>query len=219
MKIRFFYFLLLFVFTGIIILSAQNRAWKLVKNEDGIQVYSRKPNNSKFRIIKVRTQVRTSLSSLVKLIKDAPDHKKWVYLNKKAEILEEKNPFSWVMYSQTDAPWPVSDRDVIARGYLSQDSITKIVSIIAVALPRYIPEKKDYVRIPFAISKWYLIPKKEGVVEAVYTLELDVGGKIPQWLANMAATKGPFQTMLGLKKEIRQKKYRKVHLSFIMEPK
>ncbi len=221
LKKRFFYFLLLFllVFTGTVTLNAQNSTWKLVKNEDSIQVYSRKPNNSKLRIIKVSTLVRTSLSSLVELIKDAPDNKKWVYLNKKAEILEEKNPFSWIMYSQTDAPWPISDRDVVVRGYLSQDSITKIVSITAVALPRYIPKKKDYVRIPFAVSKWYFIPKKGGLVEAEYTLEVDVGGKIPRWLANMAATKGPFQTMRGLRKEIKRKKYRKVHLSFIMEPK
>jgi len=219
LKKRFFYFLVLFVFTGIATLNAQNKAWKLVKNEDGIQVYSRKPNNSKFRIIKVTTQVRTSLSSLVKLVKDASGHKKWVYLNKDAEILEEKNPFSWVMYSQTDAPWPVSDRDVVARGDLSQDSITKIVSITAVALPRYIPVKKYYVRIPYAVSRWYFIPEKDGVVEAEYTLKVDVGGKIPRWLANMAATRGPYQTMLGLKREIRQKKYRNVHLPFIMEPK
>ncbi len=221
MKKRFFYFLLLFllIFTGIVTLNAQNSTWKLVKNEDSIQVYSRKANNSKLRIIKVSTLVRTSLSSLVELIKDAPDNKKWVYLNKKAEILEEKNPFSWIMYSQTDAPWPISDRDVVVRGYLSQDSITKIVSITAVALPRYIPKKKDYVRIPFAISKWYFIPKKGGLVEAEYTLEVDVGGKIPRWLANMAATKGPFQTMRGLREEIKRKRYRKVHLPFIMEPK
>lgn len=218
MKKRFFCFLFLFIFIGIFILSAQNRAWKLVKNEDGIQVYSRKPDNSKFRIIKVSTQVKTSLSSLVKLIKDASGHKKWVYLDKKAEILEEKNPFSWVMYSQTDAPWPVSDRDVIVWGHLSQDSITKIVTIMAVALPRYIPKKKDYIRIPYAVSMWRFIPEKEGAVEAEFTLEVDIGGKIPRWLANMAATKGPYQTMLGLKREIKQKKYRKVYLPFIMEP-
>ena len=219
LKKRFFYFLLLFVFTGIATLNAQNRAWKLVKNEDGIQVYSRKPESSKFRIIKVSTQVKTSLSSLVKLVKDAPDHKKWVYLNKDAEMLKEKSPFSWVMYSQTDAPWPVSDRDVIADGHLYQDSVTKIITIMAVALPWYIPEKKDYVRIPYAVSLWRFVPEKGGVVEAEFTLEVDIGGKIPRWLANMAAIKGPYQTMLGLKREIKQKKYRKVHLSFIMEPK
>ncbi len=217
MKNRFFYFL--FIFIGISTLNAQNRAWKLIKNENGIQVYSKKPDNSKFRIIKVSTQIKTSLSSLVKLIKDVSGHKKWVYLDKKAEILREKPPFSWVMYSQTDAPWPVSDRDVVARGHLSQDSITKIVTIRGEALPHYVPKDPDYVRIPYALSKWQFIPEKDSLVEVEFTLVINIGGSVPRWLANLTAAKGPYQTMRGLRKEIKRKKYRKVHLPFIMEPK
>lgn len=219
MKNRFFYFLFLFFFTGISTLNAQNRTWKLIKNEDGIQVYSRKPDNSKFRIIKVSTQIKTSLSSLVKLIKDASDHKKWVYLDKKAEILKEENSFSWVMYSQTNAPWPVSDRDIVARGHLSQDSITKIVTIRGEALPGYVPKDPDYVRIPYALSKWQFIPEKGGLVKVEFTLVIDIGGSVPRWLTNLTAAKGPYQTMRGLRKEIKRKKYRKGHLPFILEPK
>ncbi len=210
--------LLWFVFIGISPATAQKTSWKCVKNKDGIQVYSKKSDSAKYKIIKTTTILKTSLSALVLLITDPPDQHNWVYMNKKSEILEKKNPFTWVVYCQSHLPWPVTDRDVVSRVVLVQDSVTKIITVSGEAIPRFSPDDPDHVRIPFAKSQWRFIPLNDSNVDVEFTLALDVGGNIPHWLANMAAAKGPFQTLLGLKKEIKRKKYSKAHLSFIKEP-
>jgi len=217
-KFQYWVLLVSMLFIGMFSLSAQNPTWKCVKNKNGIQVYSKKSDSAKYKIIKTTTTLKTSLSALVFLITDPPDQHNWVYMNKKAEILEKKNPFTWVIYSQAMLPWPITDRDIVSRYVLVQDSVTKIITVSGEAIPRFRPDDPDHVRIPFAKSRWRFIPLNDSVVDIEFTLAVDVGGNIPHWLANMAAAKGPFQTLLGLKKEIKRKKYREAHLSFIKEP-
>ncbi len=215
---RFLILLSWITFIGVFPASAQSTSWRCVKYADGIRVYSRKSDSDNYRIIKVTTLLKTSLSSLVSLVTDFPNNKKWIFLNKKTEILEKDYPHSWILYNQTDAPWPVTDRDIISRTTLTQDSMTKIVTIRGVAIPKYQPKDPNYVRIPFARSQWRFVPLKGSMVDVEFTLELDVGGNIPQWLANITATKGPYQTMRRFRKEIHRKKYFDAHLSFIKEP-
>ncbi len=215
---RLLFLLFWIAFTGIFPVDAQNSAWKCVKNTEGIRVYSRKSDSDNYRIIMVTARIKTTLSALVSLVTDFPNNKNWVFLNKKTEILEKDSPYSWVLYNQTDAPWPVTDRDIISRTTLTQDSMTKIVTIRGVAIPKYRPKDPNYVRIPFARSQWCFIPLKDSMVDVEFTLELDVGGNIPQWLANMTATKGPYQTMRRFRKEIHREKYCDAHLTFIKEP-
>ena len=215
---KFWILLFLMAFVGVPSVKAQKSVWKCVKHKDSVRVYSRKSNTTNYRIVKVTTQLKTTLSSLVRLVTDFPNNKNWVFLNEKTEILKKENHHLWILYSVTDAPWPVTDRDIVSRTVLSQDSMTKIVTIRGEAIPRYRPVNPYYVRIPFALSRWRFIPLKDRLVEIEFTLELDVGGSIPQWLANMAATEGPYQTLRRFRKEIQRKKYRDAHLSFIKEP-
>ncbi len=215
---KFLILLFWIAFVGVLPVKAQNSVWKCVKHKDDVWVYSRKSNSSNYRIVKVTTLLKTTLSSLVKLVTDFPNNKNWVFLNEKTEILKKENSHLWILYSQTDAPWPVTDRDIVSRTVLSQDSVTKVVTIRGEAIPKYRPKDPDHVRIPFARSQWRFIPLKDSLVDIEFTLELDVGGSIPRWLANMAATEGPYQTIRRFRKEIQRKKYRDAHLPFIKEP-
>jgi len=198
--------------------KAQDHEWKCIKNVDSILVYSRKSDSANYRVVKAVTEVKSSLSALVAILTNAPHHKDWVYNNKKAEILKKENPFSWVIYSQVHVPWPVTDRDIISKTRMKQDSVTKTVTIHAEADPDYLPKNPDHVRIPYAVAEWQFIPQKQDRVKIVFSIEVDVGGSVPHWLANLTAAKGPFQTMKNLRKKVKEKKYRTVRLPYIREP-
>ncbi|UBM62733.1 hypothetical protein LA303_01835 [Candidatus Sulfidibacterium hydrothermale] len=201
------------VFTG-----AQNGKWKCVKKSDSVFVYSKKSNSSNLQIIKAETEIKTSLSALVALLIDNKNHKNWVYLNKKTNLLQKKNDFEWFLYSQTDAPWPVTDRDIITHARLSQDKKTKVVTIYGEAVPDYIPKDPHHVRIPYAQAQWQFIPENDGWVKVIFTMSIDMGGSIPKWLVNLTAAKGPFETIRRMRKEVKKKKYRTAHLPYIIEP-
>jgi hypothetical protein len=211
-------FLMIFFVLASFAVKAQNQEWKCVKNADSILVYSRKSDSANYRVIKAVTEVKSSLSALVSVLTNAPHHKDWVYNNKKAEVLKKDTPFSWIIYSRVHVPWPVTDRDIISKTRMKQDSITKTVTIHAEADPNYLPENPEHVRIPYAVAEWQFIPQKQGLIKIIFSIEVDVGGNVPQWLANLTAAKGPFQTLKNLRKKVKEKKYRTAQLPYIREP-
>ncbi len=197
---------------------AQQTGWTCVKNDGKIQVYTRKSDTLRLKIVKATTVVHARMSSLVAVLIDAENHKNWVFLNKKAEVLKKLGPFHWILYSQSDAPWPVTDRDVVSNTVMKQDSVTKAITVTARAVPEYIDKVPGHVRIPYARAQWRFIPMSKGEVRVVFTLQVDMGGAIPVWLMNMASAKGPYKTLQAFTRELQKKKYREAHLCYIAEP-
>ncbi len=161
--------------------------------------------------------MKASLSTLVAVIKDTQNHHNWVFLNKSARFLQVDGPFSWIYYAQTDAPWPVADRDIVVQVQMKQDSITHVVNIDGYSISHFIPLKEGLVRIPFSVSHWILTPK-HNYVQVVFKAEINLGGNIPKWLMNLTASRGPYESILAFKKQLEKDKYKKAHLYYINEP-
>jgi START domain-containing protein len=197
------------------LIGQESCEWKLVKNPCGINVYIQKQPNTQIRRVKVVAIAEASLSQIVSIIKDANNHKEWVFLNKEAYFVEEISDFKWKYYGHTDSPWPVSDRDFITDVFLKQDTVDYTITISSKSDPEFLPEKNGCVRIPFIDSKWTLRPINSDSVKIVFELAADIGGKVPIWLVNLAVTKGPLLTMNGLLKELDRDEHQSRILSYI----
>lgn len=197
--------------------SQSDYEWKLVKTQGDIKAYVKKLPNTKIKSVKVETTAITSLSELVSIIKDAPRHPEWVYLNSKSQTLDTINQQNWIFYGMSDPPWPISDRDFVTRVSITQDNFDQSVQIISVGVPDYIPEVDDCIRVEFVHSKWLLIPHKDGTVDITFELTVDLGGRIPSWFINLAVTKGPMQTMIGLVNTINGDCYKKCKVGYLTE--
>lgn len=162
--------------------------------------------------------LKTSLSSLIAMIHDVQNHHNWVYGNSYGEILEQTSPMMSVCYTQTDLPWPVSDRDAVSSIQITQDPVSKEVVIVSEPKDNLIPEKEGYIRIKNFKAVWHLIPDIEGLVRVEYELYIDPGGSIPSWFVNLTLKKGPYRTMLNMQKEIQCSKYKNAKLDYILEP-
>ena len=191
--------------------------WKLVKTQGDIKAYVRKLPNTKIRSVKVETTAQTSLSELVSIIKDAPRHPEWVYLNSKSQILDTISQQNWIFYGMSDLPWPISDRDFVTKAVITQDTADLSVEIISVGIPDYIPEVEDCIRIELVHLKWLLIPHNDGTVKITLELTVDLGGKIPSWFINLAVAKGPMQTMIGLVNTINGDCYKNSKVGYLTE--
>ncbi|MFN8258180.1 MAG: START domain-containing protein [Bacteroidales bacterium] len=191
--------------------------WKITKQEGDIKIYMRKSDESRFKEVMGTMQVNSNLGALVYLVKDTKNHYKWIYANKNAEMLKSVNDFEWYYYNVSEAPWPVSNRDVITHAIMWQDKNTYKVTINSVGAPDYIPKKKDLVRIPRILTSWEFTPLGKNLVEVRFKLAIDLGGDIPAWLVNLAVDKGPFNTMSNMAKLIQSGTARNVNLSYIKE--
>ncbi|MBN2616030.1 MAG: hypothetical protein JXR71_10100 [Bacteroidales bacterium] len=213
-------FLLIFSF---ILLGAEvpektNSTWKKVKDSDGIVVYTQTSDSTDLKRVKVLTEARAPLSSMVALIKDVKNQKNWFYMYKGGEILKVFGPKHWIFYGQANAPWPVTDRDFVTDVVLHQCPETKVVTITSHSLPDYYPKQKDFVRVPYAYSQWTFTPQKDGNVKISLIVEINAGGHIPLWVMNITATKGPFHTMKNFLAELKKEKFARISDSCISEP-
>ena len=194
-----------------------NNGWKLKKQQDGISVYSREVAGSRFKEIKVTVNIQTSLSGIIALFKDVPAYPLWVYLCEKPETVKQGSETEDYYYSETAAPWPVSNRDVVVYSRIRQDPDTKVVTSKSKNVTGIVPEKKGIVRIPMLKSLWTLIPKGNGRVDVSYELIVDPGGWIPAWLVNMTMAVGPYNTILNMREELKKEKYQSAKYTCIKE--
>ncbi|MBC8319337.1 MAG: hypothetical protein H8E34_01305 [Bacteroidetes bacterium] len=217
MKFKYVGIFVLVFFLNNAALGQEESDWKLVKTNSDVKAYVKKVSYIQINKVKVESVVETTLSELVTLIKDAKNHCAWVFLNEKAEIIEVTNDFKWKYYAHISAPWPVTDRDFITDVTLKQNNIDYSITILSVAMPDFLPDKEDCVRIPYIISQWTLNPLKDGQVHVSLEIEVDIGGTIPAWLVNLAVTKGPLSTMNGLIRVLQTDKYKGVILDYVDE--
>lgn len=196
---------------------AQQKGWKLHSEKDGVQVFTQPVSNSAFRAVKAVGLVETSMSRLAYVLMDVKTTREWVFGTKVCTLLKQMTPADLIYYSEVDLPWPASNRDFIIRITLTQDPRTRVVTIIAENMPRYVPEKKGIVRIQQSSGIWHITPIDKDHVRVEYTLQVDPGGLIPAWLVNMVASTGPYQSFIGLRKQVKKEKYRDARLPGIQD--
>lgn len=196
--------------------QAQDGEWKLKREKNKLKVYTRNIAETGIKELKLTTQMKTSLSSIIALFNDVPANTQWVYSSKEAKITETIAPHHVYYYSVSDFPWPLNDRDLIVDSIIHQDPDTKVVTSTSVASDKY-PEQKGIVRVRVFESQWILTPLSGGMVDISYTVKTDPGGNIPVFLTNMFIDRGPIATMQKMRKMLELPQYRDAKVDFIEE--
>ncbi len=188
--------------------------WKETRYEDGIRVYMRNSDKTDIKEVLVETKMKATLSALVSIVKDSDNNKNWIYATANAEMLKEISDFEWLTYNESEAPWPIDNRDLSSRHKLTQFKNDR-VHIRSIGEPDYIPEKKGIVRIPLLDSSWDFkaIDKNHAFVK--FRLLIDLGGSLPSWLVNMAIDNGPFNTIKNMSSEVQKSMYKNSKLHYI----
>lgn len=203
--------------------SLQARAdddWSPALDSDGIKVWTRPVTGHPIRAFKAVTVVKSSLSGLINLIMDTENADKWVYRTMRVEVLQrDDDKQTFVIRVETDFPWPLTNRDTVVAGQISQDERTGIVSVRSHSTPpgQY-PEDPDFVRMPDLEGNWTFRPLGQGLVEVTMSGRADPGGHIPAGVVNLLIYETPYRTLRGLRREIGAARYQKSHMPQIREP-
>jgi hypothetical protein len=208
---------LLILFCGAFLEAGAQKDWTLKTQEDGISIYMKEFPDSKFKAIRVICQVNTTLSQMVAVIMDVNTGADWVYSVKSSRLLKQVSPSELYYYCEVALPWPFSNRDFIAHLIVTQDTLSKVVTIHGPTVTNYIPEKSGIVRVASSEGLWILTPKPNHTVRLDYTLRTDPGGSVPAWLVNLFATKGPMETFKKLKAQLAKPAYANIHLPYVKE--
>ena len=211
MRILLIHFLLI----SILSTSFGQENCSLRKDQDGIKVYLCETEGSSFKTIKVQFEAKGTLKTYASGVLNMEGYKEWQNSILNIYMLARINELELIYYSEVDTPWPVSNRDLIFHLKMNQDSITKTLTVSLEQLPTYISPKEGIVRIPKAESILTLVPLDATYVKVNYTLNVNPGGEVPAFIANMFAAQTPWQTFSNFRDRLHAENFSKVDVSFI----
>jgi len=177
--------------------------WSLAKEKDGIKIYSRHSDHSKFNDLKIETELVGNLSQISAILLDVEKYPQWAYATKTCELIKKISDNELIYYSEIQTPWPVSNRDFYAHCKVTLDSASHSLQLISVGVKDYLPEKKDLVRIPSSRGTWNISATSDKTLHLEYVLEVNPGGSVPAWVLNLFGTKGPMETFINLKQKMK----------------
>jgi len=201
MKKKLFIFSLLLF--GLSTGMAQGK-WELKKNENGIEIYTRKAAKGSIKELRVVCELDATKAQLISTIEDIADYKSWVYSNKKSTILKMITPQNIIYYTQSHLPWPIKDRDLIIE--LNITPAPDVLYIQAKSIPDYLPKENNYIRVPYSLAQWKVTQGPNNKLKVDYTFSVDPGGSIPPWIVNATLTIGPFNSFVKLMEMLKAQK-------------
>ena len=192
--------------------------WEQKRDRDGIQVYTSVVPDSPYKAVRGVMTIKGDAAALVALVNDLPRCPDWADLCKESVSLERLSDTEQIVHIHNDIPFPVSDRDVVARMKWSRSEEGRItmhsVALMEEDSHRYQEPKSKAVRIYQAVTQWHFTPLEDGEVMVENFAHINPNGPTPAWLTNLLLVSSPFKTMQSMRDIVEAGDYSEAELTF-----
>jgi len=205
----------LFTVTRVVWRFSGSNQWELVRDQNGVKVYTLKSPGSDLIQAKGLTQVRSTMGGLVKFMMDpATCADAGCYEPRTIERVDD-----WLEYGsfRFDLPFPFQTREFVVRSQIHQDPRTKEVLLVFAAAPDKAPPNNCCFRVTEMNNTWRFTPLENGQIEVEFVLNSHAGGFAPDLLLNMQRPKFVIGVLSKLQDSLDRKKYKDAKLDFIKE--
>ena len=169
--------------------------WQLAQDEDDIRVYTRPNPKTGLKDFKADVIVQASIEVVNSHMSALEDQTKWMYDRKLTRVLDRPDDRSSIVYSITNAPWPVKDRDVVISFAYSENNTEDFTRIDVVNVDGYYPVDNDMVRVPYLKGYWELTRLDDNSTKIVFMNAATPGCDIPDWLADSFVLDMPYHSL------------------------
>ncbi len=180
---------------------ASDETWELRKQEAGIDVYTRSVPGSDIEEFRGEGLVEAEPGEILAVLRDANRFKDWFPNTSESMLLKRDGDVSY-RYSVMSTPWPISDRDNVLRSVTTRDDATGRVDIQIEAAPDAHPVQDGRHRVRKARGSWRLTPEGGGRTFVSFTMHLEPGGGIPDWMVNARVVGTPFEAIVNLRETV-----------------
>ena len=199
----------------IVPLQAQE-PWDLVKENDGVKVYTRTNEVMSFKEFKATMTMKAKVEDFVSVLIDVDGLTSWGHNISDAKLLERPNDTIQIYYAVAKAPWPYKDRDGIYKNTFNWDKNSRSLTVEIELLEDERELSKNFVRMG-GYGFWRVKEISANELKIDFQMQVDPGGSIKAWLANMFVTDSPFETMTGIREAMSQKKYQGNSFEFLIK--
>lgn len=182
-------------------------AWDPVKQGTGredVNTWARHVDGMAVKAFRGTTEVNQSALTVLAVLADTQNLPNWIF--KCASAQHPANYGQDHIYARFKGIWPASPRDALFKRTVTQEPGGAIVMETR-DVAGY-PPADGHVRVASLHNIFRLTPLKGGWTKIEFETQVDLGGMIPGWLANLVSTEAPLVTLEGLKREASKPKYK-----------
>ncbi len=203
-KLSLLVFLLTITVSAYNPLVAEEEKWHFAYETDGINVYRRAAEGSKYLEFKATGNLQGAMSEYVSVIIDTDEHPNWAPRCQETRNIEKISDQELIIYAVYSGVWPVADRDYTARMSIvsEPDAPTVRVDVERVELPGALPVATERVHIPYLKSCWIFEQISQDCTRVELHAHVDPGGILPAWLVNWGYRKIPYQFLKKLESQV-----------------
>jgi hypothetical protein len=185
-----------------IIQAAGEPAWKEVAIDRDVTVWSRDRMGRVLPELRARGQIYGELFHAMAVILDNERSCEWVpNCTESQEIKRLDARTTWV-YSVTNSPWPVSDRDTVVKVVAETIEPNDKYRVLMRAQPDFLPLVDGRVRIPYSNIYFLLKRVNADTIEIEYGLDVDPGGVLPKWMVRRTVRNTLIETIMALEAQV-----------------
>jgi START domain len=173
-------------------------SWKQIDDDEGIKVWRLEIPGVELPGFRGESVIEAPAERIVEELKQVEHHTEWMHNCAASEVIKRFDDEHAIIYNRTDTPWPVWDRDaVLDTQFTRSDGLITLSFKDTDPKLRALPDK--VVRMPRLQGSYKLWTLAPGKTRVRYTVEVDIGGSVPHWLAERVARDMPYQTLSRLR--------------------
>jgi hypothetical protein len=188
--------------------------WDLVKEDEGIKVFTRTNEVMSFKEFKASVIVKGEVNQFVSVLYDVKGLATWGHNISEARLLERPSDTIQIYYAVAKAPWPYKNRDGIYKNNFSWDAVHRTLTVEISLLEDNRELSDKFVRMD-GYGYWKVKEISANELQIDFQMQVDPGGSIKAWMANMFVTDSPFFTMKGIRDAMRLKQYQGKSYEFL----
>lgn len=191
--------------------AAQAGDWEHIFEEEGITVWKKEVEGSDFVAFRGRGPVKASILDVSAVLRDADRETEWMQDCVDARTLQFLSATDAIVYNRTGSPaFFIDDRDTVLKTVTTVYPDKKRIDVVFEQTTHpNMPPKEGVVRMPVLKGHWKLWSRGPDETEVEYQVLADPGGALPAWLVNLVSKKLPYYTLIGLRKQVKEKGYDK----------
>ncbi|NOQ64341.1 MAG: hypothetical protein GQ582_07500 [Methyloprofundus sp.] len=184
--------------------KAHQHAWELVKQENGIQVYTRSLAGSSYKGFKAELEIKANIEELLAFIKNASYCPSWRY-----KCLKMLNLSDGYIYKLSSLPWPFSNRYTVMSSDTQFDSKHNRYTVHLKNIPRQLlpekirqqlPDPEGSLQMRYSDGYWqFQVSPANDSVRIRYQMHGDAGAELPTELTRRGIVNAAFITLDNLK--------------------
>lgn len=182
--------------------QSEDVSWQLVRDESGVQVYTRKVAGTEIVKARAVTIIRQPMENINHVLEDINNRYLWVPYLKQSRVISKGSGTTRIEYSHFEAPWPASDRDFVYFHNKVHHDDDLIVYKARSTVVDTMPEQSDMVRGEIFYSHYRLESMTENLTQVELVYHADPQGWLPDWIINIIQRALPYRMLLNLQNRL-----------------